>query len=413
MRFLEKPSVIRGPGGRAARFGREWLTQWLLDPTVTHLNHGTVGAPPRRVLAAQQAIRDEIEFQPPRYLLRELSSTVVGMPRAEAPRLRSAADQVAVFLGARGSDLVFVDNATTGLNAVLRSFRLNEGDEILVTDHAYGAIVNAAAFHARERGGRVRTAELPAPGRGRDAFVQAVVGAIGAKTRLAVVDHITSESALVLPVAEIVAGCRRKGVPVVVDGAHAPGALALDVPAIGADWYVGNLHKWAFAPRSCAFLWAAPERQEGLHPPVISWGLDMGFTAEFDWVGTRDPSAYLAAPAAIALMRELGIESMRAYNHGLAWEGARHLCARWGTEFEAEEGMIGTMATVPLPVRAGATKEDAARLRDALLEEDRIEVQIHAWRGRIWARISLQIYTEFSDVESLGNAVSARISSAV
>jgi len=364
------------------------------------------------VLAAQQAIRDEIERQPSRYLLRELSSTTVGMPRAEPSRLRAAADQVAAFLSARGPDLVFVDNATTGINAVLRSFKLNEGDEVLITDHAYGGIANAVAFHARERGARGRTVELPAPGKGRDAFVQAVVGALGARTRLAVVDHITSESALVLPVAEIVAACHERGVAVVVDGAHAPGALALDVPAIGADWYVGNLHKWALAPRSCGFLWAAPGRQENLHPPVISWGLDRGFTTGFDWVGTRDPSAYLAAPSAIAFMRELGFETMRAYNHGLAWEAARHLCARWGTEFEPEEDMVGTMATVPLPGRAGATKEDAARLRDALLEEDRIEVQVHAWRDRIWARLSLQIYTEFSDVERLANAVAGRIGTA-
>jgi isopenicillin-N epimerase len=412
MRLLEKPSVLPSQGAGATRFGRSWLAHWLLDPTITYLNHGTVGATPRRVLAAQQAIRDQIERQPSRYLLRELSSTAVGMPRAEPSRLREAADQVGAFLGARGQDLVFVDNATTGINAVLRSFRLNEGDEILITDHAYGGIANAATFHARERGASARTVELPAPRRGRAAFAQAVAGAIGARTRLAVVDHITSESALVLPIAEIVTGCHERGVPVMVDGAHAPGALALDVPAIGADWYVGNLHKWAFAPRSCGFLWAAPGRQEGLHPPVISWGLDKGFTTEFDWVGTRDPSAYLAAPAAIAFMQELGIESMRSYNHGLAWEGARHLCARWGTEFEPEEDMVGTMVTVPLPGRAGATKDDAARLRDALLEEDRIEVQIHAWRGRIWARLSLQIYTEFSDVERLANAVAARIGAA-
>ena len=360
------------------------------------------------MLLAQQAIRDEIESQPSRYLLRELSSTTVGVPRTEPPRLRNAAARVATFLGARGEDLVFVDNATTGINAVLRSFPLREGDEVLVTDHAYGAIVNAASFHARPHGATVRTVELPPPARGRGAFAEAILAAIGPRTRLAIVDHVTSESALVLPIEEIVAGCHRRGIPVLVDGAHAPGALALDLPAIGADWYAANLHKWAYAPRSSGFLWAGPARQEGLHPPVISWGLGKGFTGEFDWVGTRDPSAYLAAPSAIAFMEGLGIEAMRAYNHGLAWEGAQLLCSRWGTPFELEEPMVGVMATVPLPDRLGSTKDDAARLRDALLDRDRIEVQLHAWRGRLWVRVSTQIYNDLSDVERLGGAVAAK-----
>jgi len=389
-------------------FGRSWLSQWMLDPSVLYLNHGTVGAPPRRVLEAQQSIRDEIERQPSKFLLRELSAVSTGMPRREAPRLRAAALEVASFVGARGEDLVFVENATTGLNAVLRSFPLREGDEVLVTDHGYGAVVNAAVFHAGERGASVRAAELPPASRGKGAFADAVVSAIGPRTRLLVIDHVTSESALLLPIEEIAARCRERGVAVAVDGAHAPGAIPLDVPSIGADWYVGNLHKWAYAPRSSAFLWAAPGRQEGLHPPVISWGIGRGWTTEFDWVGTRDPSAYLAAPAAIAFMKELGIDAMRAYNHGLAWEGARLLGAAWGTWPELPESMVGTMATVPLPERLGSSKEDAARLRDALLLEHRIEVQLHAWQRRLWVRISTQIYNELSDVERLAKAITSK-----
>jgi isopenicillin-N epimerase len=383
------------------------LQQWLLDPSVTYLNHGTVGAPPRRVLEAQQAIRDEIERQPSRFLLRELSAVAVGAPRSVLPRMRTAAERVAAFLGARGEDVAFVDNATTGINAVLRSFPLQPEDEVLLTNHAYGAIALAASFHAP----RVRTVELPPSSRGPAAFVEAVAAAIGPRTRLAVVEHVTSESALILPIAEIVARCRDRGLAVLVDGAHAPGALALDVPAIGADWYVGNLHKWAYAPRSCAFLWAAPGRQAGLHPPVISWGLGRGFTTEFDWVGTKDPSAFLAAPAAIDFMHELGLEALRTHNHTLAWNGARLLCERWGTPLGLEEGMVGSMATVSLPASMGSSAEDAARLRDALLEEDRIEVQLHAWQGKLWVRISTQIYNEPGDVERLADAVFARKSS--
>jgi len=212
-----------------------------------------------------------------------------------------------------------------------------------------------------------------------------------------------------LPVAELIALGRAHGAAVLVDGAHAPGALDLDIAALGADWYVGNLHKWACSPRSCGILWAPPARQAGLHPPVVSWGLDQGFTTEFDWVGTRDPSPYLAAPAGIAFLRELGAAEVRAYDHGLAWRGARLLAQRWETELEVGEAMVGTMATVPLPARAGADVEAAARLRDALLFEDRIEVQMHAAHGRLWARISAQVYNDESDVERLAEAVLARV----
>lgn len=389
-------------------FGRARLADWVLDPGITYLNHGTVGAPPARVLEAQQAIRDAIERQPSRYLLRELSEMPVGCAGIDEPRLRAAANVVAAFLGARGADLVFVDNATTGANAVLRSFPFTAGDEILVTDLAYGGVVRAATFAARERSATVRVVEMPYPFRG-DAMADAVAAAAGPRTRLAIVDHITAESALVLPLQEIASRLRARGIAVLADGAHAPGAIALDIPSLGVDWYVGNLHKWAWTPRSSAILWAAPERQTNLHPPVISWGLDEGYTREFDSVGTRDPSPHLAAPAAIALLREWRIDAIRAYNHDLAWRGAHRLADRWGTAFDTPEVLIGTMAAVPLPERCGRTREEAAALRDALLFEDAIEVHVHACRGRVWTRISAQIYNDMTDVERLADAVCRRI----
>ena len=386
------------------------LAQWLLEPDSLYLNHGTVGATPRRVLEAQQGIRDEIERHPSRFMLRELSSIRFGVQTRPVPRMREAAARVAAFVGAEPRDLVFVDNATTGANAVLRSLTLERGDEIVIGDHAYGAVASAAQYTARERGATLKVVELPWPP-DPAAIVGAFAAALGARTRLAIVDHVTSESALILPLAEVAARCRAHGVPVLADGAHAPGALALDVPALGVDWYTANLHKWAWAPRSSGFLWVARERQAGLHPAVISWGLDQGFTDEFDWVGTRDPSPWLAAPAAIDYMRELGEVEVRAYDHALAWEGARWLAKRWGTEFEVPEAMIGTMATLPLPAALGSTREHSDRLRDALLFEERIEVQVHPWRGRLWTRISGQIYNEFNDIERLAEAVLRRVGS--
>ena len=391
-------------------FGRARLDLWAFEPGILYLNHGTVGATPRRVLAAQQALRDEVERQPARFLLRELTAVRVGGPRAEPPRLRAAADEVAACFGARGEDLVFVDNATTGANAVLRSFPFEPGDEMVVLDLAYGGVVAAARHAASVRGATVRVVETPDPVRGPGDLVAAVVSGLGPRTRLALVDHVTAESALVVPVAEIAARCRARGVRVLVDGAHGPGAIALDLPALGADWYVGNLHKWAWAPRSSGLLWAPPETREGLHPAVVSWGLGQGFTAEFDLPGTRDPTPHLTAPAALAMMREMGFEAVRDWNHGLAWHAARALAERWRTRFGTPESMIGTMATVPLPAALGSDREAAARLRDALLFEDGIEVQVHAWRGELRLRISAQIYNEEADYERLGEAVARRAS---
>jgi isopenicillin-N epimerase len=291
---------------------------------------------------------------------------------------------------------------------VLRSFPFERGDEILVTDLEYGAIAHGARNRVREFGGSVAVAEMPyptTPSAARDA----ILAAVGPRTRLAIVDHVTSESAQLLPLAEIAAALHERGVLVLADGAHAPGAFALDVPSIGVDWYAANLHKWCHAPRSCGFLWAPPDRQGGLHPTTISWGWDQGFTKEFDWVGTIDPTNYLAAPEGVALLREWGFEAACGYMHRLAWDGARLLTKEWETELVVPEEMVGTMVTVPLPERAGASDEDAVRFRLVLLLEDAIEIQMHAYRGRVWARLSAQLYNDMADVERLAACVSSRV----
>ena len=388
-------------------FGRQMLEHWLLDPQITYLNHGTVGATPRRVLEAQQAIRNDIEQQPSRYLFRELYKYYTA-PGFEKTRLRAVADIMAGFVGAKGDDLVFVNNATTGVNAILRSLDFQKDDEILITDHEYLAVANVATFIARERGARVNTVTLPYPVYDPSAIGDALANALTPKTRIIVIDHITSASAIILPLAEIAKHCRKKGIPVLADGAHAPGMLPLDIPSLDVDWYVGTFHKWAFAPRSCGFLWAAPEHQKSLHPTVISLNLGLGFTDEFDWVGTCDPSAYIAAPEGIAFLCEMGVEAVREYNHNLAWEAARMLTERFGTELYTDEQMVGAMATFPLPERWGKTQQDADALRDTLLFEDKIEAQIHAWGERLFLRISAQIYNDMSDIEHLATALETR-----
>ena len=390
---------------RMTHFGHSMLEHWALDPAVIYLNHGTVGAPPRCVLQVQQKLRDEIERQPSRFLLQELAGIRLGTANDRQPLLRAAADEIARFLGAAGKDIVFVDNATSGINAVLRTTNFSEGDELLVLDHTYGGVRNAAEYASRLHGAQVRVVELPERNVGPEGVIENVERAIGPRTRFALIDHITSESALILPVAEIASRCHKHDVAVLVDGAHAPGAIAIDIPSLGVDWYTGNLHKWAWSPRSSGILWTSPRRQDTLHHTVISWGLDQGITEEFDWPGTRDPTPHLAAPAGIAFMRDLGTVGVQRYNHDLAWNAGRAMAAHWGSTLPAPEQMIGTMITVPLPERLGSTREDAFRVRDALLFEHNIEVHVHAWKGRLRVRVSAQIYNEMPDVERLIDAL--------
>jgi isopenicillin-N epimerase len=384
-------------------FGRVCLPEWPLDPAVTYLNHGTVGVTPLRVLEAQRRIRDGVERAPAQAVLRDHSG-LVGANRGPS-RVREAAADVAAFVGARPEDLVFVDNATTGVNAVLRSIRFEPGDEVLLTDHGYGAVANAARLIAGQQGGSVTTVRVPYPAFSPGALVEAVAAGVTPRTRLAVFDHVTSESALILPLKEMAGVCRARGVRVLADGAHAPGVLALDVPSLGVDWYAANLHKWACAPRSCGFLWASQVAQVDLHPTVISWGLGLGFAAEFDWVGTRDLSACLAAPEGLAYLRARGLDQAWSYNHNLAWQGASLLANAWGSEIPASESATGFMATVPVPATVGSAPADATRLRDALLFEHAIEVQVHAGYGRVWVRISAQVYNDLDEVARLARAV--------
>jgi isopenicillin-N epimerase len=392
----------------AGTFGHAYRDRWCLDSDLTYLNHGTVGATPRVVLEAQQRLRDTIEREPARFLLRDLADTRQRAMRS-VPHMRVAAAAVAAFVGAQPADLVFVDNATTGVNAVLRSLTFAPGEEILLTDHTYGAVARTAAYIAKRSGAMVRVAPLPGPPCQAGPIADAIDAACTPRTRVLVIDHVTSGSALILPVAEIAARARARGIAVLVDGAHAPGAIPLDVPSLGADWYIANLHKWAMAPRSSAFLWAAPDRQADLHPTVISWGYDQGFHAEFDLVGTRDPTPWLAAPAGLGFLESLGLDALRAWNHALVWDAARMLSDRWRVPLPADESMVGPMVTLQLPSSVPADPIAVQSLRDALLFEDRIEVQMHVFSGRAWVRLCGQAYVEGSDIERLREAVEKRI----
>jgi isopenicillin-N epimerase len=389
------------------QFGRRFLSEWMFEDGLIYLNHGTVGATPRMVMAAQQAIREDMARQPSRFVLRDLGAHTSMTRTRPRPYLREAADRVGAFLGARGDDLVFVDNVTTGVNAVAQAFPLAPGDEILVSELGYGGVTNAAIHAARRAGATVNTAVMPYPITGPDMVADAFEAAVGSRTKLAIVDHVTAQTALLLPIAEIVRRLQARGVAVLVDGAHVPGAIPLDIESIGADYYVGNLHKWMWTPISSGILWASPERQATLRAPIASWGFDGTFQEAFDTPGTRDASAHLAAPAAIDLMEQWGVEPIQRYNHRLAWTAAQHLSEAWRQPFDPPESMVATMVTVRLPASLGSTMAEAREVRDRLLFDHHIEAPVHAMKEQLWLRVSAQVYNDMSDIERLAEAVAA------
>jgi isopenicillin-N epimerase len=373
--------------------GKAVRHEWALDWDFLSVNHGSFGAAPRVVLVAQQDWRRRMEAQPGRFM------------RAVLPdALRHAADRLGAFIGADGRDIAFVDNATTGCNAVLRSLRLLPGDEIVVLTHGYGAVRNTVRYVAERAGARMVEALVPFPHPQADTIVGNIAAALTKRTRLAVVDHSTSGSALVLPLQQIVGVCHDAGVPVLVDGAHGPAQVALDVRAIGADWYAGNCHKWLCAPKGSAFLYAAPQRQQDLHPVTISHGLGRGFLAEFDWTGTRDPSAYLATDIAIDFHARLGGEALMARNIALAGEATSLLARRLNTEPGAIGGLTGSMGVVRLPLAGSATPERSADLRARLLAAG-TDAPTHILADAIWLRISAAAYNDIEDYVRLADII--------
>ncbi len=392
------PSELAESGEAASRprYGAEVGNLWPLDSTIIYLNHGGFGVTPHEVLAVQAGWRERIERNPTRFF-------TVEMP----PALREAAAVLAAYLGARGEDFALVENATSGCNAVLRSLNFSPGDEILVTSFGYPAINNAAAYAAQRAGASVVTAEIGLPVSSEKTLLDAVAGRLSQRTRLAVFDHVASRSALVLPIAALTRLAHDAGAAVLIDGAHAPGMIALDLPSIGADWFVGNCHKWLMAPRACGFLWANPSAPQPVHPTSISLGYGGGFVAEFDWTGTRDPSAALSVPAGIKFHQKLGGPALMARNVELAGQAGDHLAKAWGTELAGPAEAFAAMAAVKAPLALPATAESAAQLRHWLSEVHRIEAEVFTQSGALWVRIAAQAYNEPSDYERLAAVVPA------
>ncbi|HEU4368771.1 MAG TPA: aminotransferase class V-fold PLP-dependent enzyme [Methylomirabilota bacterium] len=379
---------------------------WPLERGLDFLNHGSFGACPAEVLRHQDALRAEMEAEPVRFLSRELDD-----------RLEAARDALAAFVGADGDDLAFVTNATGGVNAVLRSLAFAAGDELLTTDHAYNACRNTLDFVAARAGARVMVATIPFPVGSPDDVVEAVLAKVTPRTRLALVDHVTSPTALILPLERLSAELGRRGVDVLVDGAHAPGMVPLDLAALGAAYYSGNCHKWLCAPKGSAFLWVRRDRQATVHPLTISHGASAvrpdrsRFRLEFDWTGTSDPTAWLTVPRAIEYVGSLlpgGWPAVMARNRALAREARDLLCAAVGAAAPCPEAMLGSLASVPLP---DGTADVAWRrpdpLQRQLFDGWGIEVPVVSWPAapRRLIRVSAQLYNRREQYERLAEAL--------
>jgi len=382
---------------------------WLLDPFIIFLNHGSFGATPRDVLESQTAYRARMEREPVRFLVRELE-----------PLLDQARREVAAFVGADAEGLVFVPNATAGVNAVLRSLDLDKHDELLVTNQEYNASRNALDYAAQLAGSKVVPIDIPFPVRSPDEVVERVLAAVTDRTRLLLIDHITSQTALVLPVERLVAEMGRRGIDTLVDGAHAPGMLPLDLRALSAAYYTGNLHKWVCAPKGAAFLYVHEHRRRSVRPIAISHGANSTRTdrsrlwLEFDWTGTFDPTAWLAAADSlrcIASLVEGGWPEVMRRNRALALRARDILTAHLGIAPPAPDAMIGSMAALQLPDGSADTAPSlyGDPLQDVLLEQHHIEVPIVPWPQppKRVLRVSAHLYNNEAEYDELGRVLKA------
>jgi len=386
-----------------SRFRRHWA----LAPGTVFLNHGSFGACPGPILSLQEDLRRRMEAEPVQFLWRRYEE-----------RLEPSRTTVARFVGARLRDLVFVTNATSGVNAVARSLKLRRGEELLTTNHDYNACRNVLVEWAERAGARLVVAPIPFPLDSADEVVDTVVKAATPRTRLALIDHVTSPTALVLPVARLIRELAARGVDTLIDGAHAPGMLPLDLEALGAAYYTGNLHKWVCAPKGAAFLWVREDKQAAVHPAVISHGNNTprpGYSAfqdRFDWAGTFDPSAWFCAGPAIEWLGKRlagGWPEVYRRNRDLALRARRMLCDRLAVAPPCPEEMIGAMAALALPERfqdvpkAGKIDGDQSRLYD----EFGIEVPFMRFGQppRRYLRVSAQLYNTLAEYEYLAEAM--------
>ena len=375
--------------------GAPLRAQWSLGEG-SFLNHGSYGATPRVVMEEQARLRAELETHPDAFMARIKPD---GAERA----LRQAAAPVAEFIGTSAGRLAFVENTTTGIQAVLNSLPLGSGDQVLITDHQYNAVRLAVEMRCRDTGATPVVVRIPLPTDAGE-IMNRVLDAADHRVKLVILDHITSPTALVLPVQPLVGELRRRGVPVMVDGAHAIGQVPLAVDQLGADWYVTNLHKWLYTPRGTAVLYAAAGAAPLTRPHITSHYIGLGFPHAFDYVGTRDYTPWLCAPRALAFFEELGPERVWAHESALIARASRAIAGAGGHEI-APAALCAAMRAFLLPQRRPATDADAASVMRTLWEQERIQIRCARIGGSLLLRVCAQAYVESEEMDQLGQAL--------
>ena len=376
------------------QYGKKLLHLWQLDKSVTFLNHGSFGATPKIILAEKYNWSLKMETQPVEFYLDKYPIL-----------LRESIETLASFVGADPKDMTFVENATTGVNTVIRSLLPDflKGGEITITNHTYPAVKNTAKYMSSVTGAKINEIEIPIPIESDEQILEQMDKQLSDKTKLAIFDHVSSPTGIVFPIKKIVELCRKKGIKVMVDGAHAPGMVDLNINDIAADWYTGNCHKWLFAPKGSAFLWTSPENQSQTHPLNISLEFEQGYEKEFDWTGTKNPTAWLSVPAGIKFFYEYGGDEIKDYNHNLVTEAGEMLCD--SSEFTAVSPKENIGSIFSFMKEKNVDQKYCSSIRKKLLDEFKIEVPIFAFGNKLIIRISAQIYNQLSDYQRLSEAI--------
>ncbi|KUL28651.1 aminotransferase class V-fold PLP-dependent enzyme [Actinoplanes awajinensis] len=370
-----------------------------LDPAVSYLNHGSFGAVPISVQRAQQRLRDETEANPMRFFGDGLLDRIVHTRR-----------HLAEFLGADPEGSALTGNTTSVVSLVLQSAGLGRSDEVLLTDHAYGAVAMAVRRECRRTGATARTVALPLGAPSAEVVARVRAALRPGRTRLLIVDQLTSATATLFPVDQITAAARDLDIPVMVDAAHVPGMLPVDVSAIGADFWVGNLHKWAWAPRGTSVLAVSPEWRRRIEPLIVSWEQDQGFPLSVEFQGTLDYTAWLAAPAGVYAMRTIGLDAIREHNAALVSYGQRVVGEALGlgpADLPQPGGPGVSMRIVPLPAGLATTYPEAHALRQHIADKLGVETAVNAWGGRGLLRLSAQIYNRPEEYDRLAERLPA------
>ncbi|CAN5224675.1 aminotransferase class V-fold PLP-dependent enzyme [soil metagenome] len=380
------------------------IKHWSLDQSYTFLNHGSFGATPTIVLTEQRKFQDLMEAEPVSFSIRELE-----------PLWDNARKITAEFLGTKGENIVFMKNTTMGVNTVFHSLELKEGDEILSHDHAYGACINTIKYYAEKNKYHLRIATIPFPIKSEDDVINALVKEITPKTKLLFLDHITSATGLIFPVKKITEIFKAKGIDVFIDGAHAPGIIDLNIEDIGADYYVGNAHKWICSPKGSAVLYVHPAKQKNIMPLQISHLYDKSnaWAKKFFWPGTDDYTSYISVPKAIEFMGSIfpgGWDELRNNNRELVLKGRKLIAEKLETELPAPENMIGHIANILI----GKTSlppygfNYIHPIQETLFSKYKIEVPVFTFKKddpKAWVRISAQAYNDISQYEYLADAI--------